>query len=146
NALGRGRIATDFEGYIIRKQLLASNTTIWDLNDNLTIKNIFAYQELLNEQGWDGDGTPIPLLQLGRRDELGRPMLGDQFRTISNELQLQGEALDGGLKWLVGVFASEQTTIHEGEYGSSSVFAGIPGVRNPTLRGADDQEVKSLAP
>src|SRR5690606_35098264 len=63
NALGRSRIATDFEGYIIRKQLLASNTTIWDLNDNLTIKNIFAYQELLNEQGWDGDGTPIPLLQ-----------------------------------------------------------------------------------
>lgn len=147
NELGRGKINTDFHGVSKRDQFFASNNTRWDFTSNLTLKNIFAWQENSSLLTWDADGTPIPLLHLVNVDQDLNPSNDvDVFRTLSNEIQLQGENLDGDLRWLVGLFTSRETIAEEGDYGASIVFLGIPGAGAPSLRGANDQTVTSLAP
>jgi len=72
------------------------NTTLWDLTDNLRIKNIISH---IRARGWgnnpsDVDGSPFPAVDLERPD---RPL--KNFQTVE-ELQLQGNL--GKLDFIVG--------------------------------------------
>jgi outer membrane receptor protein involved in Fe transport len=65
---------------------------------NLT--SITAYRDYKNKQGQDGDFNAL--------DILNRQNLDRRFRLFSQELRLQGEALDGRLDWLVGGYYSTE--------------------------------------
>ena len=85
----------------------------WGLSGELTWKlgaatlsAITAYRDYLNEQGQDGDFQAMDILQ---RSELDR-----HFRLFTQEIRLQGEALDGKLDWLVGgYYANEKLFVDD---------------------------------
>ena len=59
-----GIVGSDASGstYARQRQLNITNTTSYDVNDNLTIKNIAGYQELEVSSRTDTDGTPFRIL------------------------------------------------------------------------------------
>ena len=74
----------------------------WDISDDLTIKNIFGYQETINSAFiQDIDGTNLALVQ-------GNTPLPSQASGPSvqynEELQLLGKAFDEKLNYVVGTF------------------------------------------
>lgn len=61
----------------------------------LHFKSITAWRMLKAQSGYDFDGTPYPLAEQA---------LNLDQEQISQELQLSGDALDGRLQWLTGLF------------------------------------------
>jgi iron complex outermembrane receptor protein len=103
------------------RQWQAINTTTWDASDNLRIKNIVSYGELVNRMRADAQGASWVI----RADDpvagtngtngnftgtrlgfaLVNPAHGvdnNAQATFTEELQLQGDLLQGRLKWILG--------------------------------------------
>jgi len=71
---------------------------------NLT--SITAYRDYKNRQGQDSDFNALEIL--------GRENFTRRFRLFTQELRLQGEALDGRLNWLVGgYYANERLDVSD---------------------------------
>jgi iron complex outermembrane receptor protein len=90
------------------------NTTTWRVSDNLTVKNVFSYGELRNRYREDTFGNfwsviPPATVALGRpftqsavNDSDDSP--GNNQSTLTEEIQVQGAALDGRLDWQTGLY------------------------------------------
>lgn len=76
-----------------------TNKTTWDLNDELTLKNIFGYRKQHRDMVQDYDGIPAFLIT---------PNQETRIRSISEELQLQGSVFDGKLDFIVGGYYFEE--------------------------------------
>jgi len=84
-----------------------TNTTKLDLNDDLTLKNIFSWGDTFARTPGILSGSPFGSIDLFNFTGLGNgPPGGETFKIKrwSNELQLQGNALDGRLTFIVGLF------------------------------------------
>lgn len=82
-----------------------SNELTWNLG-GATLTSITAYRDYLNEQGQDGDFQAMDIL---KRFDLDR-----HFKLFTQEVRLQGEALDGKLDWLVGgYYANEKLFVDD---------------------------------
>ena len=103
-SLGRDKIQSNYDGFADTKNLFVSNTTVVDLSDSLTLKNIFGLQEDRSSTGTDMDGLPLSILELQRRHPKA-----DRIQTLSNETQLQGTF--GDIKTVVGFFYSHQKPV-----------------------------------
>lgn len=86
---------------------LLSNTTVWDINDSLTVKNIFGISQAETDSEQPQLGAPFATI-LTANTATGRS--GNEYdgESISNELQLQGEALNGGLSYILGLYIQQQ--------------------------------------
>ncbi len=114
-----------------------SNLTEYELNDNLTLKSILGYRDMQLKQAQEADGTTLPLLgNLTSTTELVTPnpplytVEGDQY---SVELQLQGEAMDGKLEWINGLY---WYSMDASKGGAISQLAGPivdPSIFDPTF-------------
>jgi iron complex outermembrane recepter protein len=125
--IGIRRIRNDADSYSNIDAWGAINTTDLELSDTLTLRNIVSYQNLKSDYGGDIDGTPLQAYQIsqsadfptfpvaGLTDEFGIPVAGynnevkltgprDHLEQFSEELQLQGNALDNRLTYTVGGF------------------------------------------
>jgi len=76
------------------------NTTTFNVSDDITFKNIFGY---IHSAGYtdnpsDSDGTNIAPIAI----DLQLPARPLENRQITDEVQLQGRALDNKLTWTVG--------------------------------------------
>jgi iron complex outermembrane receptor protein len=67
----------------------------WAVSDALQIKSITAYRDLESEFARDGDHSPLKIVHFA--DTLSQ----EQF---TQELQFLGDALDGELQWIVGLY------------------------------------------
>ncbi|WP_336971803.1 TonB-dependent receptor [Sphingobium aromaticiconvertens] len=76
-----------------------TNKTTWELNDNLTLKNIFGYRKQRRDIVQDYDGIPAFLIA---------PHQYSSSRNISEELQLQAKAFDNRLDLIVGGYYFEE--------------------------------------
>lgn len=101
------------------------NTTTWEINDNLTLKNILSYAELETHMNMALFGTNWRASHLN-------PQLADQNvifqmvgsrafpttdqKTFVEELQLQGLAFDERLTWQAGLYYEKSKP--DGTYGS----------------------------
>lgn len=125
--IGPRKTRNDADSYSNIDAWGAINTTDLELSDTLTLRNIVSYQNLKSDYGGDTDGTPLQGYQItqsanfpnfpvpGLTDEFGIPVAGynngvkldrprDHLEQISEELQLQGNALDNHLTYTVGGF------------------------------------------
>lgn len=84
-----------------------SNTTSYDLNSDLTVKNIIGYNEVFSFQPTDIDGSPF--MSLANTDETRTQGYQYNTRQFSNELQLTGAGLDDKLDYIVGLYYSKET-------------------------------------
>jgi iron complex outermembrane recepter protein len=74
----------------------------WDVNDNITLKNIFAYSETINSAFiQDIDGTNLALVQ-GNTPLPSEP--SGPTTQYNEELQLLGKAFDEKLNYVIGTF------------------------------------------
>ena len=77
----------------------------FDLTENLAIKSITAIRDMRWKTGMDLDGSPLVMLQTSFNMEQ---------QQISEELQLNGNALNGQLNYVVGVYYfREQGSLHD---------------------------------
>lgn len=83
-----------------------TNISTFKLSDDLTLKNIFGYRRYQQLSRFDLDGTVLPLI-----DYITPNGWNADLRQISEELQLQGKALDGRLDFTVGGFALWQKSL-----------------------------------
>jgi iron complex outermembrane receptor protein len=111
------------------EQWQAINTTTWDISDRLTIKNIFSYAELRNSSRasvfgnyWVVD-TNAPIAgNTVRPGFLGQVITPAQIsnapdtplnhqNTLTEELQLHGNALDNQLQWQTGLYFEDSRPV-----------------------------------
>lgn len=101
------------------KSTFVINTTTLELTSNLTLKNIFMWNDSKADDGFEYDGTPYPIFQIG-----GTPSpdattvlnpLGFIQKTeqISEELQLQGTAFQDRLQFVIGGYYLDQEDIND---------------------------------
>lgn len=83
-----------------------TNVTTFEVSDNLTLKNVFGYRRYQQLSRFDLDGTVLPLI-----DYITPSGWNADLRQISEELQLQGKALDGKLDFTIGGFALWQKSM-----------------------------------
>ncbi|AMK25519.1 TonB-dependent receptor [Sphingobium sp. TKS] len=89
-----------------------SNTTTFELNDNLTVKNIFGFEKTFARTAGILSGSPFASLDLyNSSGNYTGPPGGQVFRnkSISEELQLQGKSADGKLEYIIGGFYNYAT-------------------------------------
>jgi len=84
----------------------ASNTTTFDINSSMTLKNILGYQSSYSKTPGILSGSPFASLDLyNTTGEFAGPPGGEKFRNsgYSDELQLQG-TISNSFKYITGVF------------------------------------------
>lgn len=92
---------TSFEGASgLDEQINAANITTWDLTKSLTIKNILGYSSVLEFNRTSTNGSLYPIY------DSNIPPTQQPNPTVetSEELQLQGHALDRRLTYTLGTF------------------------------------------
>jgi len=92
---GPHRVALDGVGPSkVRNQGISNRTTI-TLSDDISLKNVLGWRKVKSQDTTDLDGSPLPI---------SRPFQTANIQQLSEELQLQGKALDGALSYIVGGF------------------------------------------
>lgn len=108
-------IETDLDGRDEVENTFFANTTTWDINDDLTLKNIFGYRDMEQTFHQDTDGTWLPMfgtITEGDQNSIGvtTPSSALQSKVdatqYSDELQLLGVSFDNQLDWIVGAYWS----------------------------------------
>lgn len=119
------------------KQWGLSGEIKWDLG-GARLTYLGAYRDYSNEQITHSDFNALDAFINGRRNP-NDPKTGDGAETMTHELRLQGDAIEGRLDWLVGAFYGTED-IDRAEYfsagrdfqraGSAFNFGNLAGV-NP---------------
>ncbi|SCW38045.1 iron complex outermembrane recepter protein [Sphingobium faniae] len=100
---------TDLSSRFRGRSWLAMNTTEIDLSDSVKVKNIIGWSKAERWAIADLDGSAFPLYgntQFFEGSPAGRNGQHNMDKSFSEELQLQGEAMDGNLTYTVGGFYS----------------------------------------
>lgn len=105
----------DQDGKHRGRQHLVTNTTTYELSDEMQIKNVFGYNHSISHDNTDVDGTPFDPLQIGfgggtGPGNPGNPAIGGQTaegytylsQQLSDELQISGKT--GRLKYIAGLY------------------------------------------
>ncbi|SFG13742.1 Outer membrane receptor proteins, mostly Fe transport [Novosphingobium sp. CF614] len=128
------------------RQWQAINTTTWNVSDSLTVKNIVTYGELANRFRADAQGASWVIraddpvagangtngnftgLRLGFA--LVNPAHGvdnNNQATFTEELQLQGNFMDGRLHWILGGYYEKSFNLGAPTGAFTSVFVSCSG-------------------
>jgi iron complex outermembrane receptor protein len=109
------------------------NTTTWKAADTLTVKNIFSYGQSKEDYSFNIEGdlpnlmpgftVPIPFVTTYPGPDNGQ---GDQW-TLTEELQLQGNAFDERLTWQVGGYM-ERSSPNSNQSQWTATFASCTDV------------------
>ncbi|MFA5941116.1 MAG: TonB-dependent receptor plug domain-containing protein [Sinimarinibacterium sp.] len=105
----------------------------FDLSDDLTLINIASYSTLKHQYRWDLDGSRAPFNDFTNPDDIPEA----EVQTLTDELQLQGNGLDGALKFVLGAYY-ESTEASGRIVGTSLLFIDVDQ--------RHEQSKRSLAP
>jgi iron complex outermembrane receptor protein len=98
-----------------------TNTTTWDVADNLTVKNVAAARIFKQLSTTDDFGTYLPALNVGVPGN--QQQWGDNSIQYTEELQLQGKALNDKLSWVLGGFLEYDGPLGDTLLGSTALGA-----------------------
>ncbi|WP_010127814.1 TonB-dependent receptor [Sphingomonas sp. KC8] len=121
-----------------------TNVTTFNLSDDLTLKNIFGYRRYKQLSRYDFDGTVFPLL-----DQITPNGWSANIRQITDEIQLQGKALDGKLDFTVGGFflwgkSPKPQTVTQVSVGVPSVNTSDPVERSQAVFGQATYDLSDM--
>jgi len=124
----------------------ATDIATWNIDDNLTLKNIFGYREYKTLERLDGDGTPLGLLNF-----VNPGGLNTDTAQYSEEVQLQGRSFNDSLVWTVGDFAlyshpGGQETNYTTAVGSESYNQTAPIERSEAIFAQATYDLGTVAP
>lgn len=91
------------------EDLNISNTTTFDINENLTLKNIFGYSDSKTDSEQPQLGAPFVTI-LTANLKTGKSGNELDVESWSDELQLQGSALDDRLTYIMGYYFQRMTS------------------------------------
>jgi iron complex outermembrane receptor protein len=91
--------------FVQTNNIVVSNVTAFEINDNLQFKNILGYTNLSSRTGAEYDGSPYVVDERGEQGGLNDT---EQF---SEEAQLIGKAFDERLDYVVGVYFNDEKTV-----------------------------------
>ncbi len=140
------KVKSDIDSEENVKNVFASNTTEVELNDELTLKNVFGYRQVYLESASDIDGTALPLFGAyptaapgwvvdGLAPATWNPRLNSvDTEFYSDELQLLGSAFDDRLDWITGLYWSKLTGTEDRllQQGPFSYDVNLNDIRNTT--------------
>jgi iron complex outermembrane recepter protein len=92
------------------KQNFVSNTTNYELTENMRLKNIFGYNRVTSLDPTEIDGSPYEFLTVGGGTAPNDQGYARRTEQMSNELQLSGDAFGGNLTYILGAFISKEET------------------------------------
>jgi len=101
-ARGPFTVNVDSPNFYRSKNLLVSNVSTLNLSDNLDLKNILGYVWQRDQHTGEYDGTVYPI------DDTGPFGYREDLYQFSEELQLQGKAIDKSLTYVAGFFYSKE--------------------------------------
>ncbi len=107
-ALGPRKTAHGVDDFSRNTSWGITNTTDIEMSDTLKLRNIISYATLKTYYANDQDGTVAPVYDTGTTVE-SRTAPRDNFKMITEELQLQGNTLGNLLTYTVGGFYSKQS-------------------------------------
>ena len=97
-----------------------TNTSRWDISDDLTLKNVAAARIFKQLSTTDDFGAGnLPILNVGVPGN--NQQWGDNSVQYSEELQLQGKALDDKLSWVLGGYLDFDHPLGDTLLGSTAV-------------------------
>ena len=108
DALGPRKTAHGVDDFAKTVTWGVTNTTDFDATDNIKIRNIISYARFKSYYSNDQDGTIAPIYNTGTTVE-SRRSPRDHYKLFTEELQLQGSALDNKLTYTVGGFYFKQS-------------------------------------
>ncbi len=91
------------------KDISLSNTTTFEINDHLTLKNILGASKSETDSEQPQLGAPFITI-LTANLVTGESGNENDVDSISDEIQLQGEALDGRLEYIAGYYFQKMKT------------------------------------
>jgi iron complex outermembrane recepter protein len=106
--LGHHEVLADVSAYYNSNAWTVTNRTEFEVNDNLTIKNIFGYNKVKTRTLADDDGSPFEVLNIGSFAGGRNQGFYLTNEDISDELQMSGELADGNLTYIAGLYLSQQ--------------------------------------
>lgn len=124
-ARGIRKVAHGMDDFAKSETWGVSNSTDVDLTDGVKLRNIISFASLKSFFASDQDGTTSNLNNHGVSTR-SRTAPKDHYELFTEELQLQGEALDNKLTYTVGGFYSKQKPGGKMEDFSTTVCA-LPG-------------------
>ncbi len=83
---------------------ILTNMTSYKINADLEVKNIFGYSLATSSDQTDVDGSPFPIFTYGSETVADNEVTHNL--NYSDELQLQGKALDKNLVYILGAYYS----------------------------------------
>ena len=124
-ARGPRQVAYNIDEYDRSNYNQLINTTSYSFSDALKLKNIISYSKAEFSYGYDYDATVNPI---AGQTSGSLPTVAETYFT--EELQLQGRALDDGLQYVIGGFVDRQWPTEDGtgmfDYFPLSVLLGGP--------------------
>lgn len=117
NQLGFWQVNSGAPSFHSGKDLAVVNNTTATLSDNITLKNTFGYSHSKAIDATEQTGTPYLIIS---NYDTNKPInfeprsLGNEVtnKSISDELQVQANLLDGGLEYILGAY-HQQIDRHE---------------------------------
>jgi iron complex outermembrane receptor protein len=113
-SLGPWQSLSSYPPYHRASDTYVINTTEYDVSSDMKLKNIFGYNLAKSDDGYDYDGSPYHFFETqGTPTTDGVKVLPTKgftlnTRQFSDELQLQGKAVDGRLDYVVGFYYLNQ--------------------------------------
>lgn len=103
-ARGPRRVAYDLDQFSKTEYWQVINQASIDLTDGIKLRNIISYSEFRNRYGYDYDATIFPLAgQSSKSIDTNAP------NYFTEELQLQGNTMDGALQFSIGGYLDRQS-------------------------------------
>lgn len=104
-----------------------TNTTTFNLSDNLVLKNIFGYREYRHRlEGTDGFTAPLVDGVNFDNAFTSGGVSAPSSRRYTDELQLQGAAFDERLNWILGAYYEESRPYSSSDKDSFNQFGTSP--------------------
>ena len=109
-AFGPWRTETGLIPFHDAESIFVINTTEIALGDNLTLKNIFMYNDSEANDAYDYDGTPYAIFETPDPANVVGPRMDfiQKTKQISNEIQLQGTAMEDRVNFVIGGYFLDQ--------------------------------------